>query len=93
MNSKIPVNLFSHELNQEPLSDYTNPQDQVGTIKLLLEMINKIKEGTIPNIVLMYGTLWLKGTQVKHKNQNDGSHKAYPSQDWSQRGNVGNVGM
>lgn len=57
MNSKIPVNLFSHELNQEPLSDYTNPQDQVGTIKLLLEMINKIKEGTIPNIVLMYGTL------------------------------------
>jgi len=41
MNSKILVNLSSHELNQEPFSNYTNPQDQLETIELLLETINK----------------------------------------------------
>lgn len=43
MNSKILVNLSSHELNQEPFSNYTNPQDQLETINKAMVFTKRIQ--------------------------------------------------
>lgn len=43
MNSKILVKLSSHELNQEPFSNYTNPQDQLETINKAMVFTKRIQ--------------------------------------------------